>query len=84
MIRHILSSLFIITTIAWIVCNKEVLIDHCESLTLSADVTEAFSVGVEKDSLYEGYKPTFMQVEKINEQELSVQARIGYLLSRGF
>ena len=83
MIRHILSSLFIITTIALILWNKNVLIDHCESLTLSADATEAFSV-LEKDSLCEGYKPTFMQIEKINELELPVQARIGYLLSRGF
>ncbi|MDB5273172.1 MAG: hypothetical protein JWO58_1539 [Chitinophagaceae bacterium] len=84
MIRHILSSLFIVTTIALLLWNKDAVIAHCESLTVAADATEAFSMRVENDSLYQKDKPTFMQVEKINEHELSVQARIGYLLSRGF
>lgn len=78
-ILRTLSLLFLVVLFSFAFAHQEMIGKYVESHQLAADASE---IGFETIENVE--KPTFMQVEKINQHELPAQARIGYLLSRGF
>ena len=86
MILRALSLLFIVAVFSFTLSNQELVVNYVESLHLAADASEVVCQTLENKSLLieKQEKPTFMQLEKINQHELPAQARIGYLLSRGF
>lgn len=85
MILRALSLLFIVAVFSFTLSNQELVVKYVESLHLAADASEVVFQSIEKSQVIEKQdKPTFMQLEKINQHELPAQARIGYLLSRGF
>ncbi|MDB5257171.1 MAG: hypothetical protein JWM14_1866 [Chitinophagaceae bacterium] len=84
MILRALSLLFLVAVFSFALSNQELLVRHIESLHISADVSEVIFNTDDSVIQRNNDKPTFMQVEKINQHELPTQARIGYLLSRGF
>jgi len=86
MILRALSLLFIVAVFSFTLSNQELVVKYVESLHLAADASEVVfqTVGNETPVIEHQDKPTFMQLEKINQHELPAQARIGYLLSRGF
>ncbi len=86
MIIRTLSLLFIVAVFSFTLANQELVMPYIESLSIAADASEVVFNTTEQDFPIEENKgkPTFMQLEKINQHELPAQARIGYLLSRGF
>jgi len=85
MILRALSLAFLVALFCFGLSNQQLMMMSVESLTISADVSEVVFETSNHSSLIEKKnKPTFMQLEKINQHELPAQARIGYLLSRGF
>jgi hypothetical protein len=85
MIIRALSLAFLVTVFSIALTNQELLVKHIDSLEICADASDVvFQVTSDAPVMEKQSKPTFMQVEKINQHELPVQARIGYLLSRGF
>ena len=86
MILRALSLLFLVAVFSFTLANQELVTSYVESLSIAADASDVVFKTRESDSpIRENQsKPTFMEVEKINQHELPTQARIGYLLSRGF
>jgi hypothetical protein len=85
MIVRALSLAFLVGIFSFTLSNREMVVKYVESLHISADASEVVFENMESGSFNKNQsKPTFMQVEKINQHELPAQARIGYLLSRGF
>ncbi|MBC7487700.1 MAG: hypothetical protein H7282_13185 [Cytophagaceae bacterium] len=86
MILRALSLLLLVAVFFFALSNQELVVKSIASLQISADASDVLFQTLESDSpiIENNSKPTFMQVEKINQHELPAQARIGYLLSRGF
>lgn len=86
MILRALSLLLFVAVFSFTLSNQELVFKYVESLHLAADASEVvFQTGENEQHVIEKQdKPTFMQLEKVNKHELPAQARIGYLLSRGF
>jgi len=85
MILRALSLSFIVAVFSFMLSNQELVVKYVESLHLSADASEVvFNTRQDFPVIENKDKPTFMQLEKVNQHELPAQARIGYLLSRGF
>jgi hypothetical protein len=86
MILRALSLVFIVAVFSFTLANQELVVRYIESLHIAADVSDVVFNTTPHDSMIKenNNKPTFMQLEKINQHELPTQARIGYLLSRGF
>ena len=86
MILRALSLLFIVSVFSLTLFNQELIVKYVESVHLPSNNFEVVCQSMEQETLLNAKqdKPTFMQVEKINQHELPAQARIGYLLSRGF
>ncbi len=85
-ILRALSLLFLVVFFSFAFANQEMIGKYLESHQLAADASEVVFQTKGNDVMVKENtnKPTFMQVEKINQHELPAQARIGYLLSRGF
>jgi hypothetical protein len=86
MILRALSLLFVVAVFSFTLANQELVAPYIESLSIAADASEVVFNATPQDLPIEENtsKPTFMQLEKINQHELPAQVRIGYLLSRGF
>ncbi|MDF2456306.1 MAG: hypothetical protein K0R51_2299 [Cytophagaceae bacterium] len=85
-ILQALSLLFLVVLFSFAFANQEMIEKYFESHQLAADASEVVFQTTDNNIVVKenANKPNFMQVEKINQHELPAQARIGYLLSRGF
>ena len=85
MITRVLLFLLVIVLLATLLWNGKAWTNYSESLSLASDVSAVvFDNMPSSDSLIKVNKPTFMQLEKLNQAELTSQVRIGYFLLRGF
>lgn len=86
MILRALSLASLVFIFSFALSNQELMTTYFESIHISACASDVVYQTTEKASIQnENFsKPTFMQIEKVNQHELPAQARIGYLLSRGF
>ncbi|HSZ72428.1 MAG TPA: hypothetical protein VK750_07105 [Cytophagaceae bacterium] len=84
MITRTLSLLLVAVLFSTLLWNQDTVSEYCDTLYLAADASDVLNRRFEKDSIMEVGKPTFMQVEKINQTELTTQSRVGFFLLRGF
>ena len=77
-----LLGLILFSTVLW---NGNALTNYTDSLNMASDASAAFEdIPAHKDTLVKVSKPTFMELEKSNQAELTSQVKIGYFLLRGF